>query len=57
MMVGTALRAVRSQTEIRTSIGTTAGSESPPYLMPGQIHPPPENGFHKKGQHVVLSLP
>ena len=26
------LRTVRSSTEMRTSIGTTAGSESPPYL-------------------------
>ena len=30
--VGTVLRTVRSPTEIRTSVGITAGSESPPYL-------------------------
>ena len=34
-MVGTALRAVRSQTELRMSTVLTAGSESPPY--PTQI--------------------
>jgi hypothetical protein len=31
MEVGTAFQAVRSKEEILTSIGSTAGSENPPY--------------------------
>jgi len=37
--VGTALRAVRSPQKIRTSSGSTAGSESPPYLKTGTNTP------------------
>ena len=44
LWVGTARRAVRSPSELQISVGSTAGSESPPYL-------------NKKRQHVVLSLP
>ena len=36
---GTALRAVRSRTEIRTSIGSTAGSESPALPKTPANHP------------------
>jgi len=37
--VGTALRAVRSPQKIRTSSGSTASSESPPYLKTGPDSP------------------
>ena len=39
LVVGTALRAVRSSNEIHRSIGPTAGSESPPYLQPSGVNP------------------